>query len=617
MATATAPVFQGSAAEQELAQRVFELMTRTHGALYASDALIRQSLSNLAAFMAEQDGGTAEDLKQRIDAATRKNPQVFAREERDGDVVVGTSRLGSSNPRKLDTMHTFRDRLYEPARPLPVDDLENIVTTVRQTIPAPEPVLISAFWRGGPAETTVEAPTVPVAETAPATSDTMEQAVEEAPAPAAPVAPVVPATPAVPALPNTAIVLSDGTTVDLGMPFEELIDQFGGAMQAEIASALGEDPLRRVVSFGDLYYSADALINYGKNDMRRIRDFIVEQGEPLSDTTILTDLYRRRPTDSDFEIGRFSLDYRLARERDFEFVGMQGANLWSAKGLPAIGGKRVKASDLGQLFAYLVEGYDDPDEAATGDIVLHTLTYFEWEYGLLPFNTDLQALLPPPLLDEQRTAVIRVESAQHYSSYLCEVRFATGNRGGWIWGLEDFFREYLVPGVTISLAPTEDANAFTISYDEAPATEAKLLHLDDKRNRFAFMPVTYYAAVDEAVLPSQARYNKLRNLKNLPWNDRKKPELVLGHVFETVGEQLGSKEEPLYWIAFDELHLAVNVLRPMSRAYQQHLLESDEIFYADETTVGAWYYKPAPEETVAVDEEDEDETILAYDEDDE
>jgi hypothetical protein len=297
---------------------------------------------------------------------------------------------------------------------------------------------------------------------------------------------------------------------------------------------------------------------------------------------------------------------------------MQGTNLWSAKGLPAIGGKRVKASDLGQLFAYLVEGYDDPDEAATGDIVLHTLTYFEWEYGVLPFNTDLQALLPPPLLDEQRTAVIRVESAQHYSSYLCEVRFATGNRGGRIWGLEDFFREYLVPGVTISLAPTEEPNAFTISYDEAPATEAKLLHLDEKRNRFAFMPVTYYAAVDEALLPSQARYNKLRNLKALAMNDRKKADVVLTHVFETVGEQLGSKDEPLYWIAFNELHLAVNVLRPISQAYLSHLLASDAVFYADETTVGAWYYKPVPEESaVPDDEEEEEDTILAYDEDDE
>ncbi len=605
MAQATAPAFQGSTAEQELAQQVFELMTRSYGALYARDALIRQSLTNLAIYMAEHEGGVPGDLRARIDAVIRKNPEIFGRQEVDGDVIIATSRAGTSVARPADLLHTFRQRLYEPERPLAVDDIDNIVTTVRPSIPAPEPVLISSYWRGISSEpaTPVEVPSVPM----------VQSPVEPAPVPVQ----AEPAQPIIPAAPSTAIMLSDGTTVDLALPFEELLAQHGAALQAEVRAALDDDPLRRLVSFGESYYPSEALINYGKNDMRRIRDFIVEQGEPLSDATILTDLYRRRPTDADFEMGRFSLDYRLARERDFEFVGMTGANLWSAKGLPAIGGKRVKASDLGQLFAFLPDGYDDSADTAGENLVLHTLTFFEWEYGVLPFNAAFQSLLPPPLLDDQRTAVVRVESAQHYSTYLCEVRFPTGTRGGWIWGLEDFFHEYLVPGVVVSLVPTEDANVFTIAYDEAPAAEAKLLHLDEKRNRFVFMPVTYYAAVNDSLLPSQARYNKLRNLKALPMNDRKKVDVVLMHVFETVGEQLGSKEEPLYWITFDELHLAVNVLRPVSRAYLMHLLGNDPAFYADETTVGAWYYKPAPEETTAGTEDEEDDAILAYDEDDE
>ncbi|HSH78058.1 MAG TPA: hypothetical protein VLA19_05940, partial [Herpetosiphonaceae bacterium] len=230
---------------------------------------------------------------------------------------------------------------------------------------------------------------------------------------------------------------------------------------------------------------------------------------------------------------------------------------------------------------------------------------------------SLRELLPDPLLDDQRTAVIRIESPQHYSHYVCEVRYPTGARGGWVWGLEHFFQEYLVPGVAISFTRTDEPNVFTATYDEAPETEAKLLHLDEKRNRFAFMSMKYYAAVDEQLLPSQGRYGKLRNLKVLPMAERKKADAVLAHVFEMVGEQLGSKEEPLFWITFDELHLALNVLRPFSRVYLTHLLSSDAVFYADETTVGAWYYKPTPEETVAVEEDDEDVSVLAYDEDDE
>lgn len=148
MAQAIAPVFQGDTEEQVLAERVFEVMTRSYGSLYARDALIRQSISNLATFLAQDEGIPAEQMQARIDTVVKQNPGVFAREERDGDVIVATTRVGRAVARPADTIHTFRDRLYEPAHPLSVDDISNIVTTVRQTIPEPEPVLISSYWRG-------------------------------------------------------------------------------------------------------------------------------------------------------------------------------------------------------------------------------------------------------------------------------------------------------------------------------------------------------------------------------------------------------------------------------------------------------------------------------------
>ncbi|GAC1554786.1 MAG: hypothetical protein NVS2B7_30770 [Herpetosiphon sp.] len=255
----------------------------------------------------------------------------------------------------------------------------------------------------------------------------------------------------------------------------------------------------------------------------------------------------------------------------------------------------------------------DEDEVIEG-MVQHTLTVWEWEYGILPYDPGFQSIFPHPVLPDQRSSVIRIEAPQHYSAYTCELRFPTGNRGGWFWGLEDFFHEYLVAGAPLTIAATEDPTVFTIQYDEAPAVESKLLHLDEKRNRYAFVPVTYYARTDEKFLASQTNYNKLRNLKPIPMNERKKSDVVVSHVFETVGEQLGSKEEPLYWIQFDELWLAVNILRPMSKKYLQHVLSSDDVFYADETTVGAFYFKPvpvAPEEEAPKDDEEED--ILAYD----
>src|SRR5919202_6002417 len=236
MAQATAPVFHGNTAEQELAQTVFDLMTQAYGALYARDALIRQSLSNLVNYLAEQQGASPEDLRTRIDAAIKQNPDVFAREERNGEVIVITSRAGTPVARPPDVRHTFRQPLYEPERPLAVDELDNIVTTVRQPVPVPEPVLISSYWRNTSTEPAVpvEVPSIPTPQP------------EAAPAPV-PIE-VEPVQPAAPTPPTTAIVLGNGTLVDLGLPVEELMAQYRDVLQEEVRAALEDDPLRRIVS---------------------------------------------------------------------------------------------------------------------------------------------------------------------------------------------------------------------------------------------------------------------------------------------------------------------------------------------------------------------------------
>src|SRR4029079_13549319 len=90
-----------------------------------------------------------------------------------------------------------------------------------------------------------------------------------------------------------------------------------------------------------------AVANFGKNDLRRIRDYLTEVGEPTLDTQIIADVFYHNPRQADYEPFRFALNYRLNREKDFEFVGVTGARLWSTKGLPVIGGKRIKGSEMG------------------------------------------------------------------------------------------------------------------------------------------------------------------------------------------------------------------------------------------------------------------------------
>ncbi len=347
----------------------------------------------------------------------------------------------------------------------------------------------------------------------------------------------------------------------------------------------------------------------------------METGEPLLDTQMIADIFYHNPRQADYEPFRFALNYRLNREKDFEFVGVAGARLWSTKGLPVIGGKRIKASDMGQIAAYIEEDFDDSlidqsaDSIRKSGSLSHILTFFEWEYGVLPFTRALAALLPTALLPDQRTAVLRFESPQHYTSSLIELRYPTGNRGGWLQGFEEFFHERLVPGALITLARTEEPHVFTVAYEEQAETTDRLMVLDEKKNKFAFANVAYYSAVDSDMLVNQQRYGRLRNLKSLPMNERRKAEQVLEHVFAVAGEPVGTRSEPRYYLSVDELYVALNALRPASRSYLAQLLKSGEFFEEDATTAGAWYYSPPPQ--VSAEDEDEDEDDEYYDDDEE
>lgn len=427
--------------------------------------------------------------------------------------------------------------------------------------------------------------------------------------------------PALAYIPGATLTLPDGTSIDLNLPPQQLLAAHLEPLKAQFLEAIDKDPLRRIVRFGNLLYPEPALVSLGKNDLRRIRDDIIEAGEPLLDTTIINDLYYQRQADS--EGFRFSLNYRLSREKDFEFVGVNGANLWSVKGLPPIGTKRIKASEMAQLASYLVEGYDDSlhhQDAATiqevGEVSRY-LTFFEWAYGILVLDDSLEALLPMPLLPDQRRMVLRIDSPQHYSSYLVEVRYPTGNRGGWLQGLEELFQAYLVAGALITLARTDESNVFSLSYEEAPAAADRLLTLDEKKNKFAFASVDYFCQTDPHLLLNQKQFGRLKNLKALPMSDRRKAELVLQHVFETVGEQIGSRTEPLYQIDLDTLYAAYNVLRPASRAFLRGLLASSDTFSTDDTDGAIYTYMPEPQLAEAAEESDEDAPLQwGYDEDD-
>lgn len=90
------------------------------------------------------------------------------------------------------------------------------------------------------------------------------------------------------------------------------------------------------------------------------------------------------------------------------------------EGMPPIGTKRLKASEMGQVMGNIREELDDSLVSRTADAIPQSsslsliLSFFEWEYGALPFTRALAALMPTALLPDQRTTVLRFDAPALY-----------------------------------------------------------------------------------------------------------------------------------------------------------------------------------------------------------
>ena len=83
--TSSGPTFEGTAAQQELAGRVFELLRR-QGMLFAADTPIVVALDKIVQGVSRNYRDMAPDqLRAQVEAALGANPAVFSRRENAGD----------------------------------------------------------------------------------------------------------------------------------------------------------------------------------------------------------------------------------------------------------------------------------------------------------------------------------------------------------------------------------------------------------------------------------------------------------------------------------------------------------------------------------------------------
>jgi hypothetical protein len=484
------------------------------------------------------------------------------------------------------------------------------VTPAATAAPAPAEAAVPA--PAAPEEAQVETAQIEAAEEAPETQPAAPAppvAAAPAPTPAAPPKPA-PATPARPAAPvftgpvELNVQTLEGTfTIDLRQPADEILanESVASALMDMLSTAVEEDA--RIVRFGSDIFPEEAIERFSKGDFRRIKDFLdePETGGVASDRDFLDYVFNRRPDHPDYERQRFSLNYRLLKEKkDFEFVGIDTNRLWMNAGAVPVAAPRRKPAEIGQDYRYLedpatVAVEEEEAEAGVGSTEIgpidYTLTYYEYENGLLPYDRRMKQLIPGPLMEDQRAALLQFEVPQLYTSVLAELRYPTGNRGGYIMGLAEFFAEHMVPGANFRVIPTDRAdNIFEVQFDRVQEQEANLLHLDERKGRYVFRPVSFSVGTDPAMLLTQEKYGNLHNHKKLEESERKRPDTVIISAMEAIGEQMDGK----YWAVLDDIYAVVNIERPMSRTWLRTLLSGAyPFFYADETTEGAYFYDPS------------------------
>ncbi len=567
--------FLGSADSKRIAKEILELM-RGHGNFMAFDAPIRVSLASLQGHLASN----GDFSPTAVERAVSTNSAVFSIEEIDGQKVVCATRSGVA-PQifDVDLSHSFVARF---ATPLPKPETPPVPIRERPRI---DPSWASLSIALDDLELEGDELALEPGDLASAGDDVPPDAPQIATlAGAAADAALETDTPAtsVPAriVPPRVV----GTTDVTGVGEPELADLLATRLRGD----------SRIANFGDQWMIEERVPRFSRGDLRRIKEYLQEQEQPLTDDVLVQDVLQVRPGTPEFDLVRFAVNFRLAREhREFDFVGTNNQRFWSTSSLGQIGTTRRKPNEIGTDYRYLTE------EAATAlnrsaTTVDRTLTYYEYYLGLLSYNADLQALMPAPLQPDQRTAVLTFECPQVYTTYLVELRYPTPNRGGFVLGLDDFYRENLVPGALVSLARTENDGHYIVEYLPAGSQAARLMELDERRApRYVFRPTTYSCGVDEAMLLTEERFPRLANEKPLDDRVRRRPEAVVAATFERMGTE---NEGHGYRATFKDLFAAVNIERPFSEHLLRTTLDTDETgaFARDPDGTDAYTYVPGP-----------------------
>jgi hypothetical protein len=588
--TDSAPAFSGTRTEQKLAQRLFGIFS-ARAAFFSASAPVRLQLSQLADFLDSTDGGSGWNAK--IDKALTANPEVFLREELDGEVVFTTTRSGTpfvelvepdTALNDLKARFTTPEPRREPVRPRRAVASASIDDSGAEEESATEHSFAPDSWQAAVAAALKDAQSREQS----AVAATPDQADEED---AGVDSIVQPADEQVALIADDEIetepeaIETETETIDLSQATdEELADA--------IRHSLSHEP--DVARWGDMWMHESKVAKLSRGDLRKAQEYIDENNAPLGDVELVQDLRGVNAGSPDFPLERFTVNYRLSREtREFEYLGTSTEGLWATVNMPPIGTDKRKASEIGQDYRFLLD-YKTPPEDVEEGIIEHVLTFYEYQYGVLPLDATMSTIMPQAAFADQRAARITMESPQTGETFTVELRFPTSNRGGYLVGLDEFFESSLVPGALVTIESTDTPGHFIVEYFQMSGQDRRLLHLDARKNRYVFRPTTFYCGLQDDMLVDENRFPRLADVEPLDERTRRSPDKVVARTFERVGDNIGTADNPRYSASLVDLLAATNVERPVSIDFLRDLLTGGTYpeFSVNDDEEDTFFYQP-------------------------
>lgn len=419
-------------------------------------------------------------------------------------------------------------------------------------------------------------------------------------------------------LPAHVIRLANGTLIDLSMPPDSLWAEHGSLFAGAMPDELRDHP--DLVQLLGCWLLRPLLITFDGEDLAIVRAYLEDACEARTDAEILAD-FGRTPLQDDWLRWRFSLAWALREAGEalgIEFVGAGGVWRWALQVAPMVQPEHhrpIRGRD-GLPVEVVTVGVDDiqcdlslvePDEpepepkpapdtwtpAATE--WTYTLTYYDWQHGILPYAGGARSIIPP--LAEGQARALLYAVAPQVSDQEFAITLHGHERTPWLDSrgfLEICQGYYLVPGARIRLLRTESPDRFRLLYTLAAKQTCRVLFFDPESLRPHIQEITFACEVDPDMLLAESRFTDIKALDRLYQVDRRTAPKVLANIFEVIGEHDVAQE--LYRARFSDLFPLLCVTKPYSRSYVQQILAgscSFPWFHPDRDRPGDWHvYDP-------------------------